>query len=456
MLSDWLGLPNLRRKAIAYLRARTASVFGQTAEWLKTTPPRERRIYLIYGLLAWSYSFWLFGLIASWVGSFLVEQYQAWGFAFFGALLLGVFRAPVRRSITLVNNQFNSPRGWVRGLKRTAKLLAALAVVTAALFFWKMELKVAGEFTVLPIHNADVRAEVEGIIQEVYRDEGDSVSQGELIVRLADRDCRAELRKVKAEIDEKQAKLRMFRAGTRAEEIELARTAVAKADERLRFARHQLERDKTLFDQELLSRKDFELTEEQLSVRQKEWEEAKDQLQVRLAGSRPEEIEGLEAELRRLGGQQSYLEEQLELLTITSPVSGVVTTRKLKEKIGQHVTKGDLIAKVHEFKTVTADIAVPEKEIADVKPGQKVVLKARAHPLMGFQGIVTAIAPIATKQEDWRERTVLVTTQLDNPSLLLKPEMSGMAKIYCGQRRVAELLARRFVRYLRVEFWSWW
>src|SRR2546428_752559 len=98
---------------------------------------------------------------------------------------------------------------------------------------------------------------------------------------------------------------------------------------------------------------------------------AKDQLQVRLAGSRPEEIEGLEAERRRLGGQQSYLEEQLELLTITSPVSGVVTTRKLKEKIGQHVTKGDLIAKVHEFKTVTADIAVPEKEIADVKPGQK-------------------------------------------------------------------------------------
>jgi hypothetical protein len=28
-------------------------------------------------------------------------------------------------------------------------------------FFWKMELKVAGEFVVLPNHNADVRAKVE-------------------------------------------------------------------------------------------------------------------------------------------------------------------------------------------------------------------------------------------------------------------------------------------------------
>ena len=76
---------------------------------------------------------------------------------------------------------------------------------------------------------------------------------------------------------------------------------------------------------------------------------------------------------------------------------------------------------------------------------------------MTFQGIVTAIAPIATKREDWRsERTVLVTTQLDNTSLLLKPEMSGMAKIYCGERRSIEPLLRRLMRYIRVEFWSWW
>src|SRR2546425_1016055 len=127
LLSDWLDVPNLRRRAFAYLRARVTSAFGQTVEWLKTTTPRERWIYLIYGLLAGTYSFWLFGFIAGWLFGFLVEQYQAWGFAFFVALLLGVFRAPVRRSITLVNNQVTSPRGWVRGLKRTAKLLAALA-----------------------------------------------------------------------------------------------------------------------------------------------------------------------------------------------------------------------------------------------------------------------------------------------------------------------------------------
>jgi hypothetical protein len=45
---------------------------------------------------------------------------------------------------------------------------------------------------------------------------------------------------------------------------------------------------------------------------------------------------------------------------------------------------------------------------------------------------------------------------MENPSLLLKPEMTGNAKIFCGRRRLVDLLTRRVARYIRVEFWSWW
>ena len=41
------------------------------------------------------------------------------------------------------------------------------------LFLGRMELTVSGEFRALPIHNSDVRAEVEGIIDGIYADEGD-------------------------------------------------------------------------------------------------------------------------------------------------------------------------------------------------------------------------------------------------------------------------------------------
>ena len=92
-----------------------------------------------------------------------------------------------------------------------------------------------------------------------------------------------------------------------------------------------------------------------------------------------------------------------------------------------------------------------------MRVGQPVLLKARAYPWTSFHGVVTSIAPVATKAEDGQPaRTVVVVTKLDNPSLLLKPEMTGNAKINAGDRRILDLMTRRFARYLRVEFWSWW
>ena len=283
------------------------------------------------------------------------------------------------------------------------------------------------------------------------------MKKGETIAALSDRDFQAELRKTKAEIEEKQARLNLLKAGTRPEEIEMARTLLAKAEERLDYATNLLAMDQALFSELLISKREFDLSREQVAVRGKELQETKDRLKLLLAGSRREEIDATAAELSRLQAQKRYLEEQLQLLTILSPIDGIITTHKLKDKVGQDVKKGDLITKVHAMQTVTVEIAIPEKEIADVKIGQKVMLKARAYPHSNFQGCVTSIAPVATEPDEPRaERTVLVTTQLDNATLLLKPEMTGHAKVYCGEQRLIDLVMRRLIRFVKVEFWSWW
>jgi hypothetical protein len=53
-------------------------------------------------------------------------------------------------------------------------------------------------------------------------------------------------------------------------------------------------------------------------------------------------------------------------------------------------------------------------------------------------------------------RTILVTTEIANGSLMLKPGMTGEAKITCGTRRLIDLVTRRLARTVKVEFWSWW
>jgi multidrug resistance efflux pump len=272
----------------------------------------------------------------------------------------------------------------------------------------------------------------------------------------------------------------------RAERLAKAESALRKGEERLKYGRVRRDMFDRLYERELVSLLQYEEAKEEVAVREKELEEAgadlkliladdlselrksiavaenerkeaEGKLKLALAGSRPEEIEAATAELARQEAERRHLEAQLQLLAVVSPISGVIITPKLREKVGQHVEKGELIAEVNETKTITAEIAISEKNIRDVSLGQQVVLKARAYPGTSFSGRVTAVAPaaIAGKQE-WHGKVFRVMTEIDNPDRLLRPEMTGMAKISCGARPLVDLLTRRLARYVRVEFWSWW
>jgi len=92
-----------------------------------------------------------------------------------------------------------------------------------------------------------------------------------------------------------------------------------------------------------------------------------------------------------------------------------------------------------------------------VRVGQSVELRARAYPETTFTGRVTAIGQAAVEDPLGPGlRIVKVTTEIDNPGRLLKGDMTGTAKVVCGERRVIELMTRRLARYFRVEVWSWW
>src|SRR5262249_61984100 len=108
----------------------------------------------------------------------------------------------------------------------------------------------------------------------------------------------------------------------------LARTTVVKGEERVKHSKSLLEMEKTLYEDKLSSRKDFEAAAEIAALRQSELEESKGTLKLLLAGARPEEIEAIQAEVTRLTAQIKYLEGQLERLRILSPITGVVTPHR--------------------------------------------------------------------------------------------------------------------------------
>jgi multidrug resistance efflux pump len=360
-----------------------------------------------------------------------------------------------------------------RAVRRWSFRLAGLAAVAVLLFFGRMELRVAGPVSVLPLHNADARTAIDGVVEEVHVDEGQTVRRGEVIARLSDREHRAELQKNEAEMHQSRAKLRLLVAGPTVEQIDVARSDVAAARDRLGFARAKRVRTEMLVDRQLVPRIDLDAAREQEAAAENELASAQSKLEILLRGSRPEEIDAARAELARLEAQRRYLEGQLQRVEVRSPANGVVTTpsRQLRELVRQAIPKGGLVAKVHELETVTVEALISEKEAADIEVGQRVAIKTRAYPDRVFHGKVVGIAVTAQNGggadagkagagalpvPDAGGPTIRVTTEIDNRAGLLKPGMTGMAKIYCGERRIVDLVVRRLSRTFRVEFWSWW
>jgi multidrug resistance efflux pump len=451
LLSDLLDIHNLRQRAFGYLFAWVRRLLWGRAlvPELPAATPRERHVFFAYGVLAVTFSYWLLGTILLGLGSFLTAQYQAWGFAFTTGFTLAVVGSVTGKPLLPKPSAI-----WRPGRRAQVAILAAGLLVLSYLV--RLPLRVSGEFEVLPAGNADVRVEVEGIVEEVYVEEGARVIAGQPIARLSDRQALSRLRMVEAEIGEKRARLGLLRAGPRREEIDVARLAVAKAEDRLRFSRAELERVRALAAAQAASRIELDQAEERVAIIVRERDEARAKLQALEAGSRPQEIAALEQEILRSEADRRRLEGDLQRVVVVAPHAGVMVTPKLRERVGEFLRPGDLLGEVHAVETVQAEIDVPERDIGDVQVGQRGDLRLRAYPGRTFTGRVTAIAPAADTSTLLGGRTVRVTIEIANEAGLLKPHLTGYARIDCGTARALDLLTRRFRRFVRVEFWSWW
>jgi HlyD family secretion protein len=150
---------------------------------------------------------------------------------------------------------------WLSPKNNRLRLPGTFAAGLLVLYFLPVELKVGGEVEVAPARNTDVRAQVEGIIDDVFVKERDRVAAGDTLARLADHDYRSRLEMADAELAEKRANLRLLEAGARPEERDVARSAVGRAEERLRFAQAELERTRRLVAIEASPKSDLERAE---------------------------------------------------------------------------------------------------------------------------------------------------------------------------------------------------
>ena len=190
-LIDWLEIPNLRHRAFAHFQWWVKRVvFGLDVP----EPPasfRERRVFLVYGALAFVYIVALFVLsrdARARVGRPRTRHARCHPWAW-GALAPAAetpCRVGPRGDIGPSRAWLYAKSFWQRGLIGFAAILVVLALVP-----WT--LTSPGQFVVHPLSTQVVTAPDSGIIAQVFVAEGMHVSAGAPLVRLVDRALEREI-----------------------------------------------------------------------------------------------------------------------------------------------------------------------------------------------------------------------------------------------------------------------
>jgi HlyD family secretion protein len=332
----------------------------------------------------------------------------------------------------------------------------------------------------------DISAKIPERIVELTVDEGANVEKGKLIAKLDDVELAAAVAQAKAAVETAKSNLADLISGARKEEIAQARanaaaaksnwdnmvagprpqeidTAKAALDQasanldkaskdwtRIQnlfadgaISAQQRDAAKTGYDS-AVSQRDAAKSQldlllagyrpQQIETAKKQFDAAKQQLDLVLAGARPDQISAARARLNQAAATLQQLQAQFDYTLITSPLNGVVLIKNMEQ--GELANIGSPIVTIADLDNVWLRVYVPEPDIGKLKLGQSASVTVDSYPKKPFQGKVTEISSQAEftpkNVQTKKERVNLVfgvKINLTNPEHLLKPGMPADAEI---------------------------
>ena len=236
-----------------------------------------------------------------------------------------------------------------------------------------------------PLTTVEVKSKASGEILSLPVDTGDHVEAGTLLASIDRRVLNNSLQLAKANLD-------------------VARAQLANAES-------SLDRVTRLYQQESLSKSDWERSN------------------LEHATARSEAVRG---EI-----QVENAEIQLEDAQVLSPITGTVIERLVEQ--GQVISSpmgdvggGTMLMKMADLSHVQVRMLVDEIDIGKVRPGENASVSVAAYPSRPFQGAVVKVEPQAVAQQNVTMFPVLI--DIDNREGLLKPGMNAEVEVLIARR----------------------
>ena len=224
---------------------------------------------------------------------------------------------------------------------------------------------------IYPEVEVKISPDISGQVTELNVEEGDSVMRGQVLARIY------------ADIYALQRDEAASRVNQSSATVENSKAALDALEANMEQAKQALDRNKTLYDQKVISKAEFEQYEVTYRSAQSNYNAAKQNIRSLQAG-----VQSSQTGLTRAN-------KDLSRTTIIAPMDGVISSLKIKKGesvAGNSFNVGTEMMTLANMSVLEVRVDVGENDIVKIKTGDSADVEVDAYNNRKFKGVVTKIA----------------------------------------------------------------
>lgn len=294
----------------------------------------------------------------------------------------------------------------------------------------------------------NVNTETGGKITEIAVEEGAEVKKGEILARLDSTVQALQVQLAEAALQAARERARETRSGTREQLVTQAQEAVRQISSLREGARitmdnalDNLERIRALYEEGGAASQQvsdaqtrYETARAQFEAYNAQKRSAQEQLDLLKSGATQETIRIADAGVAQAQTSLSIAQAQLAKTVIYAPTDGILSSVNFNE--GEFVNISAPIVTITNTDDLWVTVYIPEKDLPQVKLGQKAEIYIDAYPNKAFPGKVSFIASKAEftpknlqTSEERVNMVFAVKVQITDDKDQLKPGLPADVKI---------------------------
>ncbi len=283
--------------------------------------------------------------------------------------------------------------------------------------------------TLFPYDEAIISAEIEGRLDQVNVDLGDTVREGQVMVHISDEEQRYLVAQ-----NEAQLRSALERLGLKDEKdriIDIKQTPdMRRAQAELVDAEQRFNRARELRDQGIGTQQDLDQAQ------------ARFQVATATLDATANQARNLIQEVERFKAVLDLQRKKLRDTTVRAPFNAFVKERQVT--VGQFVNSNTPLLTLVKIDPIRLRLEVPERMAPWVNTGQQVEVSVEAFTDRKFTGRISRIAPTVDQQK----RTFIVEALIPNPNGQLKPGSYARCRVPTSKMDRVMLVPSKAVNYV--------